>query len=49
MARLIDDLLDVGRITRDELVIERAAGRSERGLVREVVEAIRPAMDERRG
>ena len=45
MARLIDDLLDIGRITRDELNIERVAVDLS-ALVREVVEGIRPAMDE---
>jgi two-component system CheB/CheR fusion protein len=45
MARLIDDLLDIGRITRDELVIERLPvdlGQA----VREVVESSRPVFED---
>jgi two-component system CheB/CheR fusion protein len=45
MARLIDDLLDIGRVTRDELNIERVAVDLS-ALVREVVDGIRPAMDD---
>jgi two-component system CheB/CheR fusion protein len=47
MAKLVDDLLDVGRVTRDQLVLD-AHLVDVRGIVEEVVETLRPDA-ERRG
>ena len=45
MARLIDDLLDIGRITRDELVIEHLLV-DLRTLLQELVESYRPSFEQ---
>ena len=47
MARLIDDLLDVGRITSDRLVL-RPSTADLASVIAAAVETSRPAMDERR-
>jgi two-component system CheB/CheR fusion protein len=47
MAKLVEDLLDVGRVTRDQLVLE-AKLIDLRGIVEDVVETVRPEA-ERRG
>jgi signal transduction histidine kinase len=47
MTRLIDDLLDVGRITSDRLVLRPSAA-DLASVVAAAVETSRPAMDERR-
>jgi two-component system CheB/CheR fusion protein len=47
MAKLVEDLLDVGRVTRDQLVLE-AHLLDARGIVEDVVETVRPEA-ERRG
>jgi two-component system CheB/CheR fusion protein len=46
MAKLVDDLLDVGRVTRDQLVLD-ARLVDVRGIVEEVVETLRPEADRR--
>jgi two-component system CheB/CheR fusion protein len=46
MAKLIEDLLDVSRITRDQLTLERTP-LDLRPLIEEVVEVLRPAADEK--
>lgn len=47
MTRLIDDLLDVGRITSDRLVL-RMSTADLAGIIAAAVETSRPSMDERR-
>ncbi|MDK6077075.1 hybrid sensor histidine kinase/response regulator [Massilia varians] len=47
MTRLVDDLLDVSRVTRGLITLERA-GIGMRGVVQEAVEQVRPAIDARR-
>ena len=47
MTRLIDDLLDVGRITSDRLVL-RLSTTDLAGVIAAAVETSRPSMDERR-
>src|SRR5262249_35737547 len=47
MTRLIDDLLDVGRITSDRLVL-RPSGVELSAVVEAAVETSRPSIDERR-
>ncbi|BDT58320.1 hypothetical protein MasN3_18140 [Massilia varians] len=47
MTRLVDDLLDVSRVTRGLITLERAEV-GMRGVVQEAVEQVRPAIDARR-
>jgi PAS domain S-box-containing protein len=47
MTRLVDDLLDVSRVTRGLITLERAQV-GMRGVVQEAVEQVRPAIDARR-
>ncbi|MCC2956497.1 PAS domain-containing protein [Massilia sp. IC2-477] len=46
MTRLVDDLLDVSRVTRGLITLERARV-GMRGVVQEAVEQVKPAMDAR--
>ncbi|WP_229440529.1 ATP-binding protein [Massilia sp. BSC265] len=47
MTRLVDDLLDVSRVTRGLITLERSPV-GMRGVVQEAVEQVKPAMDARR-
>jgi len=47
MTRLVDDLLDVSRVTRGLITLERTPV-GMRGVVQEAVEQVRPAIDARR-
>ena len=47
MTRLVDDLLDVSRVTRGLITLERAQV-GMRGVVQEAVEQVRPAIEARR-
>ncbi|SFC55136.1 hybrid sensor histidine kinase/response regulator [Massilia yuzhufengensis] len=47
MTRLVDDLLDVSRVTRGLITLERTQV-GMRGVVQEAVEQVRPAIDARR-